>query len=127
MVSAQLRAKGLIGGLVRTRGCANAIAPRTDADGVFHGAVGAVSDDRQVREEAVHQASREDRGTSRVETESKSPARKRSASDIEKAARILYTAFNKGGYAPRWETAGDRIRWRRAAEAILNSLNDGSL
>lgn len=42
-------------------------------------------------------------------------------SDIEHLAEIGYLAFHSDGYSPSWRTAGDKTRWRRAIQAVLEA------
>lgn len=44
---------------------------------------------------------------------------------IEVAAQILYLSFHEGAYSPRWATATGREKWRVAAKALLNAVEDG--
>lgn len=43
----------------------------------------------------------------------------------DEGARVLYYAFNQGGYSPRWATAPNKTAWRNAARALIRAVDDG--
>ncbi|QDM57925.1 hypothetical protein SEA_BOMBITAS_94 [Mycobacterium phage Bombitas] len=43
---------------------------------------------------------------------------------VDNAAKVLYLAYHKDRYAPHWESALDKTRWRRAAEALLQAMSN---
>ncbi|WPH57712.1 hypothetical protein [Mycobacterium phage WXIN] len=44
---------------------------------------------------------------------------------VESAARILYLTYNSDGYGRNWANALDKPRWRSAAEALLQAVEEG--